>query len=179
MKNQNSVTTIFVNPVQRVSPQGRDRQTFTFVDPKTGEMVVTQSMNKTKEFGAGSTFSFQYNPVTHKLQTGLEENIQNPFYQLDPVEVMESYSLPNSWADVLERIVKQTEITKQTYYEVLDAVQPGYYTSDIKGGITIFNLSKSTKIPEQHNFLQTFNIILYDGAISSSSPITIFSGASW
>lgn len=161
MKNQSS-TVVFVNPVQRISPQGRDKQTFTFHDPKTNELIVTQNMNKTREFGVGSEYSFKYNPVTNRLETGLDKTIKNPFYGLEPSEVSETYGLRHEWLDILPTLVKQTEIKKQTWFEILDNTIPNYYTSEIAGGITIFNLTKSTRIPEQHNFLQKFSIILYD-----------------
>lgn len=162
MKNQTQ-TTIFVNPVPRISPQGRDKQTYSFIDPKTGELVVTQNMNKTRELGVGVVYSFKYNPVTNKLQTGLEEVIRNPFYELEVSDIMEQYGLSYNWTEPLKGIIKQSEIKKQTYFEILDNVNPEYYSSEIKGNVTIFNMTKSTRIPEDPNFLQRFSVVLYDG----------------
>lgn len=154
---------IFVNPVPRVATQGRDKQTFTIIDPKTGELVVTQGMNKTKEFGAATELSFQYNATTNRLQTGLDVMVTNPFYKLDPEEIASKYALSFHWKEKLPDIVDKPQIKKQTLFEIYDDVVPGYYTSEIAGGATIFNLTKFNKIPEKPNFLQSFKIILYDG----------------
>ena len=162
MKSQ--TLTLFVNPVPRISAQGRDKQTFTIIDPKTGDAIPTQSMHKTKEFGVGSEYSFQINFDTNRLQTGLDAAVLNPFYKLEVSEVMEKHGLAHFWADPLSKIVHQQEITKQTLFEIYDNVAPNYYTSDLAGGATIFNMGKFNKnnLP-QPNFLQTFKIILYDG----------------
>jgi hypothetical protein len=162
MKNQ-ALKTIFVNPVPRISVQGRDRQTYTIINPKTGETMVTKSMNKTKEFGVGSEYSFPYNPTTNRLETGLDVSVTNPFYKLSVEETMEKYNLRHSWMEPLTKLVEQSEIKKQTLLEIKHDVEPGHYTSAIAGNATIFNATKSTKIPESHNYLQHFKIILYDG----------------
>lgn len=154
---------VFVSPVPRVPTQGRDKQTFTLIDPRSGEMKTGQNMNKTKETGAASEYSFPFNPRTNRLETGLEVTVPNPIYQLSVEEVMESYSLSHQWREQIEKLVNQKEIKKQTLYEIIDDVAPGYYTSEIAGGYTIFNTSKSTRVGDlKPNFLQRFKIILYD-----------------
>ncbi len=153
---------IFVSPVNRIPTQGRDKQAFTIIDPKTGELTVTKGMGKTKEFGTASEYSFPFNARTNRLVTGLDATIPNPIKGLTTEEAMEKYSLSHYWRDQVESLVNQSEIKKQTWYEILDDTTPGYYTSEIAGNVTIFNMTKSTKIPENPNFLQRFKIILYD-----------------
>jgi len=53
MKSSKDVTIIFVNPVPRISAQGRHKQVFTMIG-KTGELVPTTGMQKNKEFGVPS-----------------------------------------------------------------------------------------------------------------------------
>lgn len=158
MKSQFKI--IFVNPVHRIPTQGRDKQVFTTIDPKTGEAIPSYGMNKTKEFGTATTLSFQFNPTTNRLQTGLDVSVANPFYQLEPSEVVDKYSLSHYWKEQLPFIVNKKEIKKQTLYEIYDDVAPGYYTSEVTG--TIFNLKRFKDIP-QPNYLQSFSITLYDG----------------
>lgn len=160
MKSQNKI--VFVNPVPRIPTQGRDKQSYTVIDPKTGEMVTGPNMFKTMESGVAKEIGFQLNSTTGRLHTGLDISVTNPFYQLDPKDVMDQNALSPEWQNIVEDCVKRPEIKKQTLFEIYDNVSPNYYTSEIAGGITIFNLTKFTKIPEKHNFLQTFKIILYD-----------------
>jgi hypothetical protein len=154
---------IYVNPVHRIPTQGRDKQMFTIIDPKTGDITVTQGMNKTKEFGAATNLSFQYNSTTNRLQTGLDISVTNPLFQMEIDDVMVKYSLSHEWREILKDVVTKPEIKKQLLYEIYDDVAPGYYTSEIAGNVTIFNFSKFSKTPEKPNYLQTFNITLYDG----------------
>lgn len=160
MKSQSKI--VFVNPVPRIPTQGRDKQSYTVIDPKTGEMITGPNMFKTMESGVAKEFGFQYNSVTHRLQTGLDISVTNPFYKMDASDVMDKNALSHEWKDVIDDLVKRPEIKKQTLFEIYDNVTPNYYTSEIAGGVTIFNLTKFTKIPENPNFLQSYKIILYD-----------------
>lgn len=152
---------IYVNPVKRVSAQGRDRQTFSFIDPRTKELRVTTGMSKTKETGVPTVLTFPYNSITGRLDTGLEETIENPFKEMEPEQIMIQYGLPKEWREHLNMIVKQPNITMQTMYEIQAAVKPDYYTSDMANGQTIFTFSKSSVIAAP-NFLQTLQATLYD-----------------
>jgi hypothetical protein len=160
MKSQSKV--LFVNPVSRIATQGRDKQTFNIIDPATQEIIVVKGMNKTREFGTASEYSFPFNPRTNRIVTGLDYSIPNPIYQLSPDEVMEKYGLSLQWRSILDNVVKQAEIKKQTWYEILDDVAPDYYTSEVAGNMTIFNAGKNMKDAPKPNFLQGFKIILYD-----------------
>ena len=162
MKSQTEITTLYVNPVPRISAQGRHKQVFTIVG-KTGELIPTAGMQKNKEFGVPSEYSFPYNHLTNKLQTGLDKMVSNPFKGLEPEEVIQEYGLTQDWLKHLESIVKQDNIKLQTKYEIFDAVPNNHYTNDIAGGMTIFNTpSIKTANITPPNFLQTFKIVLYD-----------------
>lgn len=162
MKSQSEITTLYVNPVPRISAQGRHKQVFTLIG-KTGELIPTAGMQKNKEFGVPSEYSFPYNHLTNKLHTGLDKMIPNPFHGLTPEDVIESYGLSQDWLQHLNSIVKQDNIKLQTKYEILDSVPYNHYTNDIAGGMTIFNTpSIKTANIAAPNFLQTFKIVLYD-----------------
>lgn len=163
MKSQpKEITTIFVNPVPRISAQGRHKQVFTMIG-KTGELVPTSGMQKNKEFGVASEYSFPYNHLTNKLHTGLDKMVPNPFKGLEPDVIIETYGLSQDWSKQLDSIVKQDNIKLQTKYEILDNVPYNNYTNEIAGGMTIFNApSIKTANIAPANFLQTFKIVLYD-----------------
>lgn len=162
MKSQSDTTVLYVNPVPRISAQGRHKQVFTIIG-KTGELIPTAGMQKNKEFGVPSEYSFPYNHLTNKLQTGLDKMVANPFKGLEPDYIVETYSLSQEWLKHLESIVKQDTIKLQTKFEIYDNVSYDHYTNDIAGGMTIFNTPniKAANIAPP-NFLQTFKIILYD-----------------
>jgi hypothetical protein len=167
MKSQ--TTTIYVNPIPRISAQGRHKQLFTLIS-KTGEAVPTTAMNKNKEFGVPSEYSFRLNPNTNKLTTGLDKLIENPFKGLEPSSIMEEYSLGQEWLKILEQLVKQEQIKLQTKFEIMDNVAYNFYTSDVTG--TIFQSNWKANLDKPRNFLETFKIILYDGpnSFSDDSP---------
>ena len=162
MKNLKEITTIFVNPVPRVSAQGRHKQVFTIIG-KSGELIPTSGMQKNKEFGVASSYPFPFNPNTGKLQTGLNVPVNNIFKGLEPSSIIEQYSLSQDWLKPLETIVKQDQLKLQTKFEIFDNVNYGYYTDEIAGGLTIFNsISSVNKDIPTPNFLQKFSILLYD-----------------
>lgn len=68
-----------------------------------------------------------------KFKTGLEEIIPNPLFGLDPTQIKIDYNLSNKWDEntFLERIVKQKDIDRQTYYEILDGQEPRTYHNNI------------------------------------------------
>lgn len=158
MKRQ--YTTVFVNPVPRVSAQGRDRQVYT-VRTDSGELIGTQAMQKTKEFGASSILQFQYNHNTGRLVTGLDETVENPLFGREVSDVIQEYGLSTRWTEIIEGLVHQSKILKQTLFEISDAVEPNFYTSEIKGGTILkhnFGAAKGLEL----NYLQDFKLILYD-----------------
>lgn len=160
MKNQQEITTLYVNPVPRISAQGRHKQMF-HINTITGEPIPTVAMQKNKEFGVPSVYCFQKNPLTNKLQTGLNTMIPNPFHGLEPEYVVETYSLSQDWLAPLASIVKQEQIKLQTKFEILDNVPIGRYTDEIRSG-NLFTSTSNIKPLQEPSFLETFNLILYD-----------------
>ena len=158
MKSQ-SKTTIFVNPIPRISAQGRHKQMFV-VQQTTGEFMPTAGMGKNKEFDVPSEYSFRLNTSTNKLITGLDKMIENPFKGLDPSNILEDYSLSQDWLSQLQQIVKQDQIKLQTKYEIIDNVGYNFYTSDV--AYNMFSSNWKANIDKPKNFLETFKIILYD-----------------
>jgi len=157
MKNQK--TTIYVNPINRMSAQGRHKQSFT-IQQKTGEFVPTVGMQKNKEFGVPSEYSFRANVSTNKLITGLDKMVQNPYKDLEPHLIVEQNGLSQDWVKHLEYIVKQDQIKLQTQYEIIDNVPYNHYTNEITGSMFSSNLKANLEKPR--NFLESFKIILYD-----------------
>lgn len=149
---------LFCNPVQRYSHQGRNAQVYT-IKGKTGELVVSGSMKKNKELGTVEQVSFPYNPDKQRLETGLDEIIDNPFYAADPKEIVSKYNLSNKWETKIVSVSESERISKQTYFEIISGVDPDFYTSEMR--YTIFN-PPSHGVTYEPTFLQKFKIILYD-----------------
>lgn len=164
MKSQNT-TTIYVNPIPRISAQGRHKQVFS-VQSKTGEFIPTTGMGKNKEFGVPSEYHFRLNPNTNKLVTGLDKFIENPFKGLEPSQIIEDYGLSQDWLKHLDQIVKQDQIKLQTKFEIMDNVVYNFYTNDVTS--TLFQANWKSNLDKPRNFLESFKIILYDGPNSFS-----------
>lgn len=152
-------TSIYVNPIQRISAQGRHKQVFTII-PKTGEMLPTVGMGKNKEFGVPSEYPFRLNSNTNKLVTGLDKSIENPFKGLEPSVIIAEYGLSQDWLKHLEQLVKQEQIKLQTKYEIMDNVAYNFYTNDVTSNM--FQSNWKANVDKPKNFLETFKIILYD-----------------
>lgn len=154
---------MYISPVPRQATQGRDKQTFTSFDPKSGQPTEQRRlMHKTREFGTAYRMSFRADISKNKLHTGLDESVDNPFYDLDASSVMSDFGLDHQWSSELEKIVKQKLIKKQTYFEILDKRSPGFYTSDMLSG-NLFTYSKNKKSKVEATFLEEFFVLLYDG----------------
>jgi hypothetical protein len=148
---------IWVNPVKRVSAQGRHKQVYSFID-SNNNLVATRSMDKIKEDNVTEIFQFPRNSETNKLVTGLDKQIENEFLGADPDELKNRFNLDESWDKTLSIIVTSPKIKKQTYYEILDGVTSNYYTNDTTHNITEpLNYKKGVT----KNFLESFQVILY------------------
>lgn len=159
MKNH---TILFVSPVQRVASQGRDKQKFTSIDPKTGQLSEShRSMNKTREVGTSVTLKFPLDVYQNKFVTGLDELIPNPVYGLEAEEVLSTYALSPKWQELLPKIVKQQQIARQTWFEIQDNVDPDYYNSNAKNG-TMLNFQPSQLSNREASFIEKFSVELFD-----------------
>lgn len=160
-----STTILYVSPVERVPSQGRDRQIYSFIDPKTNQLVQTKAMRKTRETGTEAVYAFQPSYSQNKYLTGLDERIKNPFQEASVDDLLNQYNLPVEWRKELEKIVTYSEISKQSYYEILHNQVPGFYTSAFNPLNSIFKASGKTKEEiKDTTFIDRFSITLYDGA---------------
>jgi len=160
-----STTILYVSPVERVPSQGRDRQIYSFIDPKTNQLVQTKAMRKTRETGTEAVYAFQPSYSQNRYLTGLDERIKNPFQEASVDDLLNQYNLPVEWRKELEKIVTYSEISKQSYYEILHNQVPGFYTSAFNPLNSIFKASGKTKEEiKDTTFIDRFSITLYDGA---------------
>lgn len=160
-----STTILYVSPVERVPSQGRDRQVYSFIDPATNQLVQTKAMRKTRETGTEAVYAFQPSYSQNKYLTGLDERIKNPFQDASIDDLMNKYNLPVEWRKELEKIITFSEITKQSYYEILHGQVPGFYTSALNPLNSIFKASgKKREEIKETTFIDRFTITLYDGS---------------
>jgi hypothetical protein len=172
MKNH---TILFVSPVQRIASQGRDRQVFTIIDPKTKQLTTTRAMNKTREVGTSVTLKFPLDVHTGRYVTGLDELIPNPIYQMDPETVFSTYSLSPKWQDIITKTVKQEQISRQLYFEILDNVDPDYYNTQAK--VTMMNFQPSQLLNREASFIEKFRANVEPSDLSFN-PLEVFSSGS-
>jgi hypothetical protein len=155
-------TKIMVKPVPRESVQKRHLTPVRLWDPIKKQFVDTgQASGKTKATGAVDTYSFDSDLSKGVLITGLEEMIPNPYKDMDWLEVKMQQALSDKWDTLLPNMVKQEKISRQVYYEILDSVDPNFYTSKISQSMINIGQAYDPKIPK--TFLEKFEVTFYDG----------------
>jgi len=154
---KNTTKQIWVNPVERISFQGRHKQVYEVLG--ANGLVPTVSKRKAKESGTTSEYPFPYNSQTGKLYTTLDNMITNPFKGLEPSDIKTKYPIPESWNESLDKITKQDQIKKQTFLEIKHGVEPDYYTSDVK--YTMTSLPTNIDLYNTKSFLSSLKLILY------------------
>jgi hypothetical protein len=146
---------IWVNPVPRISYQGRHKQVYT-IQTNTGEVIPTRVMNKIKEDGVPTLYQFPADHQTGKLRTNLGKERENPFKGLTIEELRVKYNIPPEWSDEkLDVITKQSLITRQLYYEIKHGVVPGYYTDKMT-----FSMLQPNSRPGEKTFLERLTLSL-------------------
>jgi len=154
---------IIVKPVPRQSVQNRHMQPVVVYDPiKKQRVDLGQASGKTKATGAVDVYYFDQDMQRGVYNTGLEELVLNPYKDMDWLEVKMQCGLNDKWDSILPSLVKQDKLSKQIYYEILDAVEPNFYTSRISQSIMRPGTAYDPKI--QKSFIEGFNITLYDGS---------------
>lgn len=154
---KSSYKKIYVNPVDRLSYQGRHKQVYTI---NTGQgLIPTVSMRKTREDNTGATYNFLPNPNTGKLETGLNKLVTNPFKDLDIEDILVNYKLPSSWKDILPALIKKDKIKKQTLFEIRHGVEPELYTDEIR--YSMVNMPSNMDEWGKKTFLQSLTLTLY------------------
>jgi hypothetical protein len=154
---------IIVKPVPRQSVQNRHMIPVTVWDPiKKQKVDLGQASGKTKASGSVDIYGFDQDIQKGAYKTGLEELVTNPYKDMEWLEVKMQNSLNDKWDAILPTLVKQEKISKQIYYEILDAVDPNYYNSRITQSMMAPGTIFDPKVPK--SFIEKFNITLYDGA---------------
>jgi len=160
---------IIVKPVPRESVQRRHLTPVKVFDPNQGVFVDTGHVSgKTKAKNAVESLPFQPDREKGKYRTGLEELVENDFKGMDVMTLKSQRSLNNEWDDILERVVSQDKISRQTLYEIMDGVSPDFYNSKI----TYDSISPTSLYGSNdghRTFIETFEVIMYDGANVFSS----------
>lgn len=156
MENK-SLKKVWVNPVERISYQGRHKQVYTIMTDQG--MLPTVSMKKVREDNVAHEFGFVFNPQTNKLYTGFDELVVNPFYKMGVNDVLSNYGLSTEWQRLLPEIVKSDRIKKQSLLEIEHGVEPDLYTSDVS--YTMTNMPSDISEWGKKTFLQKLKLILY------------------
>lgn len=152
-----STKCIWINPVERISHQGRHKQVYTI---KTGNSLIpTVSMKKVKEDNTPSVYQFPHNPNKNRLETGLNRLVLNPFYNLDPGTIQLEYGLSTKWVPFLDNIARQENIKEQTLFEIKHGVDPDFYTDEVK--YTMLNMPHDLSEWGRKTFLQDLKLTLY------------------
>lgn len=154
---------IIVKPVPRPSVQNRHAQPVYVFDPiKKQRVDIGQQSGKTKAARAVDIYQFDQDILRGVYITGLEEMIANPYKNMEWLEVKMQRSLSDKWDSILPVLVTQDKISKQVYYEILDSVEPNFYTSRVSQSMMTGGVAYDPKLPK--TFIEKFNITLYDGA---------------
>lgn len=157
---------IIVKPIVRESVQRRHLNPVKVWDPERKVMIETgQVTGQTKAKGALEVLQFVPNLAKGRYETGLEEMIVNPFKDMEILTLKGRYLLSDSWDSTLKALVKQDNIMRQTWYEILDGAEPNYYTPAISKHVQMIGPMRVTN-EEKHprTFIETFNVTLVDGA---------------
>lgn len=150
--------TIYVLHVQRRSVQGRHNYS---VDLGNG---TTVSAGRVRAKGVQIPFGFVRKTGTNILDTGLDEMIENPFYERELNELDDAVKPGSHWIKDYDSIKERESIDKQTYFEILDNVPAGTYTS-VCGSRTMAEVGANPDEVRDHKptFLEKFSIYLKEG----------------
>lgn len=148
---------LFVLPVPRVSVQGRSNYTFKYGD---GTEIPS---GRTFARGVEKIYAFAGTKDGQKVVSGLEELIDNPYYEQEFNKVPQDIAMGSEWVDKFNLIKTREKIPLQTFYEILDNQVEGVYTTT-KSGVTMatgMGNANSVKnwVP---TFLENFRIYLQD-----------------
>lgn len=147
---------MFVYPAPRQSVQGRGSYSFVSMD---GTQIPAK---RTFAKNARKTYMFPSSIDNSKINTGMSEQIENPFKNK---EFADKY-ISSNWLDQKEKLEGLDYISKQTYYEVCHNRPAGTYTDE-----------KKVKTPfdpkaEDTNFFERYKVELVDdtNVFSSDDP---------
>jgi hypothetical protein len=148
------VTTMYLNPVERVSVQGRGQ--YSYIDSLGQAVPMNRSFSKT----AGKRYSFPPTIDGMSVKTELSRLVINPWYGLDVDNLPPEKVVSQKWVDTLHQIKDKEQISKQLELEMRFDLDEGMLTN-VKN--LHFNIKMRGK-EDKPNFLETFFIVLYDRA---------------
>lgn len=150
---------VYVVHVPRTSAQGRHTYEYKRDDG------TTISMGRTRSKGISIPFSFVRNG--NQLVTGLDELIDNPYYELSKEQV----NFGSNWFSNFDTVTSQKQITLQMLYEIMDDMAVGTYTSTTNTPV-MSQIMNDVKIADRLNNqseLEQFKIWLQEGTNVFSS----------
>jgi len=127
---------VWVNPVERLSPQGRDRQYYQIYD-KNNNITATMNMKKTREPDTGVVYTFPFNKKNGKLYTGLSELVINPYHNMPVLDLTQMFEVHTDYIPKLELFLSKERVTRQELLEIKHGVAPDDYNNST--GFTMFN----------------------------------------
>lgn len=149
-------SSMFVYPVDRLSPQGR--HDYFFTKPDGTKIPAKRTFAKRAE----KRYCFPLSADGMKIDTGMDELIDNPFQN----EEFAKKHVKDNWTSRYEELISKEEITLQTYLEVMHNRPPGTYTGEkrING---VFNAEA-----KENNYLEGYSVPLDDGTniFTSDNP---------
>jgi hypothetical protein len=151
---------LLVKPVQRQSVQNRHQIVYNRFNPQKKQIDASIVTNKIKAKSAAETYFFTKNETKTRIQAGLEQMVVNPFKGFSPLKLRQDYSLTTNWDNLLIEIVKQDYISLQTKFEILDGVEPDYYTQKVTPKKTRDGILPEAEAPL--TFLESFKFTFYD-----------------
>lgn len=154
---EQTIRKIWVNPVERSSPQGRHKQMY--VTQIGDTMTPVTAMRKSREWGTTVEYAFPYNAGKNKLHTLLDRQILNPIKDMTPDQVLQLYNVHVDYIPRLDAIVEQKSITEQTLLEIKHGQFPNFYTDSV--AYTMLNLPSDISKYDTLTYLQRLKLILY------------------
>jgi hypothetical protein len=156
---KNNTRKVWVNPVERISPQGRDRQTYQIID-KSGNIKNTTNLKKTREPDTGVVYSFPFNTKSGKLYTGLSELVINPYHEMSEIDISQMFEIHRDYIDLLPKFLKKERVTRQELLELKHGKAPNDYHNG--SGFTMFSAPTDMKNFDQgKGELAKLRLILY------------------
>lgn len=156
---------IFVTNVPRKSVQGRDQYAYRLDD---GTAI---SSGRTRSRGISIPFGFIKRGKT--LATGLDEMVDNPFYDLELTELNSDLKIGSNWFGKYDSVKAVKMISRQMLYEILDDVSEGTYTSQINTPSMSEVLTDTNMLKDvRRTYLEGFRIYLNEGTNVFDSSTT-------
>jgi hypothetical protein len=149
---------VYVRHVPRQSAQGRHAYTFVTSD---GNSIPAQ---KARASGVSVPLGFLRDAESGLLITGLDEMLDNPYYEQNLSDLPSDMIPGSEWRDKYEKIMQMSKISRQTLYEIKDNVAEGTYTA-VCGNLLMNspNITIDSMKAVKPSFLEAFKIYMQEG----------------